>query len=64
MPRTVKLNLVGVDSNIFSVIGTWAKQARREKWTKEDIKQVTDEAMDADDYNHALSIIIDHCDMD
>lgn len=60
--KRVKLNLVGIDGNAFSVMGAFKRQAQREKWSQEEIKKVLDEAMSGD-YNHLLCTIMDHCDM-
>jgi hypothetical protein len=61
--KTVNLQLVGVDGNAFSVIGAFTKQAKKEKWSKEEIDAVLQEAM-AGDYNHLLSTIAQHCKTD
>ena len=58
--KKVKLNLVGVDSNAFSVMGVFQRQARKEGWTKEEIKEVLDNAMSSD-YDHLLVVIMSHC---
>jgi len=58
--KKVKLELVGLDGNGFVLIGTFQRQARREKWTAEEIKAVTDEAISGD-YDHLLCTLSDHC---
>ncbi len=58
--KKIKLRLVGLDGNAFSLMGAFQEQARREGWTKEEIKAVLDEAM-SDDYNHLLATLSDHC---
>lgn len=58
--KTVKLNLVGVDGNAFSIMGNFQKAARRQGWTKEEIDQVINEATSGD-YNHLLATIQSHC---
>ena len=55
----VKLNLVGLDGNAFSVMGAFRKAARRQGMPKEEIDQVLAEAMSGD-YNHLLVTIMDH----
>jgi hypothetical protein len=57
--KKVKLELVGLDGNAFSIMGAFRKQARRESWTTEEIKVVLDEAMSGD-YNHLLTTIMEH----
>lgn len=54
--KKVKLELVGLDGNAFSVMGAFRKQAIREKWTKQEIDEVINECM-SDDYNHLLATI-------
>jgi hypothetical protein len=61
--KTVNLNLVGVDGNAFSVMGAFSKQAKKEKWSKEEIDTVLQEAMSGD-YNHLLTTISNHCSTD
>jgi len=54
------MELVGLDSNAFSLMGAFRAQARREKWTPEEIEKVLTECM-AGDYNHLLATLMDHC---
>lgn len=61
IPKKVTLNLVGIDGNIFSVVGAFNKQARREKWTPDEIKVVNDAVYASQNYDEALTIIIRHC---
>ena len=35
--KKVKLELVGLDGNAFFLMGAFQRQARREKWTQEEI---------------------------
>lgn len=58
--KTVNLNLVGVNGNAFSIMGAFSQQAKKEKWTPQEIKIVLDEAMSGD-YNHLLTTISKHC---
>jgi hypothetical protein len=58
--KKVNLQLVGLDGNAFSVMGAFQRQARKEKWTKEEIDAVLQEAMSSD-YNHLLATIANHC---
>lgn len=58
--KTVKLQLVGLDGNAYSIIGAFQKQARSEKWSKEEIDLVTKEMMSGD-YDHLLQTAIAHC---
>lgn len=61
--KKVMLNLVGLDGNAFSLLGAFTRQARKEKWSRDEIKAVTDEAT-SNDYNHLLATLMDHCDPD
>lgn len=58
--KTVNLQLVGLDGNAFSLMGAFQSQARREKWTPEEIKLVIDECMSGD-YEHLLATLAEHC---
>lgn len=60
MNKQVTLELVGLNSNAFSILGAFQEQARKEKWSKEEIKEVLDEAMSGD-YDHLLQTIVKHC---
>jgi hypothetical protein len=62
VPKTVNLNLVGVDSNAFAILGAFERQARREGWTQEEINLVTEEAKTRD-YDHLLNVIVNHCEL-
>lgn len=59
--KKVSLNLVSQDGNAFALMGVFSRQARREKWTKEEIDSVIKECTSGD-YNHLLATLIDHCD--
>jgi len=61
-PKFVKMTLVGVDSNAFSVIAAFKKEARRQGWASKEIDTVMNKAMSGD-YNHLLAVYIAHCDM-
>ena len=58
--KTVSLNLVGVNGNAFMIMGVFKRQAKKEGWTSEEIKQVIDEAKSGD-YVHLLATIENHC---
>ena len=58
--KKIKLELIGLDGNAFSLLGNFRKQAKKEGWSKEEIKEVTDKAMDGD-YNHLLATLMDYC---
>lgn len=58
-PKQVSLQLVGLDGNAFSLMGAFQSQARKEGWSKEEIKVVLDECMSGD-YNHLLITLMAH----
>jgi hypothetical protein len=55
--KKVKLELVGLDGNAFSVMGAFKNAARKQGWTPEEITVVLKEAMSGD-YNHLLATIM------
>lgn len=55
----VKLELVGLDGNAFSLMGAFQRQARREKWAQDEIETVLTECRSGD-YNHLLATLMDH----
>jgi len=57
----VRLNLVGLDGNVFMVIGAFAKAARRQGFADSEINVVLDEARSLD-YDHLLGTIAECCD--
>jgi hypothetical protein len=57
--KKVKMQLVGIDGNAFSVIGAWRQKARTQGWTSEEIDKVLKEAMSGD-YDHLLQTIMDN----
>ena len=63
MPKAlpkVKLTLVGVNGNAFSVIGAFQQAAKKAGWPKDQIREVLDDAMSSD-YDHLLATILNHC---
>jgi hypothetical protein len=58
--KKINLELVGLDGNAFSLMGAFKRQARREKWTDEEIKFVLDECMKGD-YDHLLTTLLNYC---
>lgn len=51
--KKINLELVGIDGNAFSLMGAFQRQARKEKWSKDEIDAVLDECM-MGDYHHLL----------
>lgn len=58
--KTIKLQLVGLDGNAYSLLGAFKKQAQKEGWTAEEIKAVMDKAMSSD-YDNLLCVLSEHC---
>lgn len=58
--KTIQLNLVGINSNAFSILNAFQRQAHRKGWTDEEIDLVLAEAKTRD-YEHLLAVIINHC---
>lgn len=58
--KKVSLNLVGLDSNALSLMAAFSKQARKEGWTRGEIKEVMDDCSSGD-YDHLLCVLTDHC---
>jgi hypothetical protein len=59
--KKINLDLVGLDGNAFALMGAFQRQARKEKWTPEEIKAVLTECQSGD-YNHLLQTLIAHTD--
>jgi len=57
--KTVKMNLVGLDGNAFSLIGAFSGEARRQGWTQQEIGTVTKACM-AGDYDNLLCVLSTH----
>ena len=43
MSNKVKMTLIGVDGNAFSLMGAFSSNARKQGWTNDEIKVVTDD---------------------
>lgn len=54
----VKMRLVGLDGNAFSIMGAFQSEARKQGWDKESITEVLNRAMSGD-YNHLLRTIVE-----
>lgn len=59
--KKVKLNLVGLDGNIYYLLGMFEKQAKKENWTESEINIIEDKVLNSESYEEALSILIDVC---
>jgi hypothetical protein len=57
--RKVNLDFIGLDGIAFRLLDAFSKQAKREGWTLEEIKEVMDDAKSGG-YDHLLQVIIAH----
>ena len=62
MSKKVKMQLVGLDGNAFSILGAFSRNARKQGWTPEEINAVTNKAMSGE-YDYLLATIMDNVDM-
>jgi sugar diacid utilization regulator len=58
--KKVKLNLIGLDGNVFSLMGAFQKQALHEKWSQEEINSVLEKCMSGD-YDNLIATLVEHC---
>ena len=61
-PKVVEGSLVGVDGNIFVILGHFRKLARRSGWTDQELKQVESAVTSSTSYEQAVSTILMHMD--
>lgn len=57
--KKVSMTLIGVDGNAFSLMGTFSREARRQGWTSDEIKVVTDKCMQGD-YQELICTLMEH----
>ena len=55
--KRVRLDLIGLDGNAFSLLGAFQRAARQQGWTPAEIAAVRTEAT-AGDYNHLLCTLM------
>jgi len=55
----VKLQLVGLDGNAYSLMGAFQRAARKQGRTAVEIKAVLDDCMSGD-YDHLLQTLVKH----
>lgn len=60
MNKKIHLDMVGLDGNAFFLLGAFRRQAKKENWSGEEIRAVTDE-MTSGDYDHLLAVMDSHC---
>lgn len=59
MSKKVRMNLVGLDGNAFSLMGAFSRNARRQGWTKQEIDSVIEKCMSGD-YNNLLRVLMEN----
>ena len=59
-PKFVKLTLVGLDDNAFSLMGEFRYRAQKQDWTDAEIDKVIEEC-ESSDYQHLLATLQAHC---
>jgi len=59
--KKITLNLIGLESNAFAILGVFHVQAKRERWTEDEINSVMAEAT-AGNYEHLLGTMANYCD--
>lgn len=57
--KKVKMKLVGLDGNAFSLMGEFQQNARKQGWKKEEIDVVIKKCMSGD-YNNLLTVLMEH----
>jgi hypothetical protein len=57
--KKVKMNLVGLDGNAFSLMGAFSRTARQQGWTKEEIDAVLKICMSGD-YENLISTLVEY----
>lgn len=55
--KKVKMELVGLNGNAFSIMGAFRRNAEAQKWSESEINSVLNEAMEGD-YNYLLRTIM------
>ena len=58
--KKIKLELVGLDGNAYSLMGAFSHQARKEGWAKDEIDAVMAEC-NSGDYDNLIRTLMDHC---
>lgn len=57
--KKVKMELVGLDGNAFSIMGAFQNNAKRQGWTKEEIEEVLTKARSGD-YDNLLRVMMEY----
>lgn len=60
MNKKIRLKMVGLDGNAFSILAAFRKQAQKEGWTSGEIDYVLKEAR-SKDYSYLIGTIANYC---
>jgi hypothetical protein len=61
--KKVRLNLVGLNGNAYSLMSKFSIQAKKEGWDMDEIDYVITKCKSGD-YNNLLCVLMNHCEMD
>lgn len=59
-PPKVKLELVGLDSNIFSLLGAFNRAARRQGWNSQQLAEVSAQVTGSGSFDQALNVLVEN----
>ena len=59
MQKTITVEMSERDGNAFSILGRFQNEAKRAGWSKDQVKEVMDEATSGD-FDHMLQTFIGH----
>lgn len=57
--KTVKMDLIGLDGNAFSLMGTFRRNAKRQGWTTDEIDIVLNKCKSGN-YDNLITTLLDH----
>lgn len=55
-----KVQLTGINGNVFNVIGTCHNAMKKNKCSEEEIKEFTNKAMSCEDYDSVLRLCLEY----
>ena len=58
--KKVKMTLVGLDGNAFSLIGAFSTEARKQGWSADEVGTVRKALLSSKSYDQLLSVLIAH----
>ena len=57
---TPTVKLLGENGNIFFILGRCQKEAKKAGWSKKELNDFTNKVTSADNYDHALQIVMEY----